>query len=380
MAQIVGQATYIHGGPASRVELTRVLTKKTAMNENLTSGSAGFHSLMCGQFALEIEHFIEIQAIYAAHRRGPKIDLKAVESKLGFPLETLRQNYKVDDAGVAIIPIDGLLAPKANLLTKVCGATSLQWAMGQLSEALNDRTVAAVVLAIESPGGSVFLTPKFAAAAFYAGQFKPVVAHSSAKMLAGAYWVGSAANAVFVSGGIVQVGGIGIVARADDDEHWHGATEVVAGRYRLSTSLTQPPDAHDRAYRQDQVNATYVKFVDAVALHRGMTPKVVNETMAEGRVFTGQQALDLGLIDGITSLDCLVNAVASNPAEFASRRRIAATRVIDPPRHIQQRRLAQQSCFLSATSQEDRLFSAVMHAKSHGISTLQAFKSLGFST
>ncbi len=350
------------------------------MNENLKSGSAGFHCLMCGQFALEIEHFAEIQAIYAAHKCGPKIDLKTVESRLGFPLETPRPNYTIDAAGVAIIPIDGLLAPKANLLTKVCGATSLQWAMNQLSAALNDRAVASIVLAIESPGGSVFFTPKFAAAVFYAGQFKPMVAHSSSMMLAGAYWIGSAANAVFVRGGVVQIGGIGIVARADDVEDWHSATEVIAGRYRLSTSPNPPPETHGRAYRQDQVNDTYVNFVDAVALHRGVTPKVVNDTMAEGRVFSGQQALDLGLIDGIASLDCLVKAMASNPAEFSSRRRLVATRVIDPPHQIHKKHLAQQPCAFLKTSQEDRLLASVLHAKSHGISTLQAFKSLGFST
>lgn len=349
------------------------------MSENLKSESAGFHSLMCGQFALEIEHFSEIQAIYAAHRRGPKIDLKTVESKLGFALETPRQNYRTND-GVAVIPIDGLLAPKANLLTKVCGATSLQWAMSQLSAAVNDRTVASIVLAIESPGGSIFFTPKFAAAVFYAGQFKPVVAYSASMMLAGAYWIGSAANAVFVSGGIVQVGGIGIVARADHVEDWHGATEVIAGRYRLSTLPNPPSEAHVRANRQDQVNNTYVNFIDAVALYRGMTSKVVNETMAEGRLFSGQQALDLGLIDGIFSLDCLVNAMASNPAEFARRRRLVATRVVGPSHQIQKRHLARQTCAFLETSQADRLFASVLHAKSHGISTLQAFKSLGFAT
>ncbi len=350
------------------------------MNENLKSGSAGFHSLMCGQFALEIGHFTDIQAIYAAHRRGPKIDLKTVESRLGFPLETPRQNYTVDAAGVAIIPINGLLAPKANLLTKVCGATSLQWAMNQLSAALNDRTVASIVLAIDSTGGSVFLTPKFAATVFYAGQFKPVVAHSSSMMLGGAYWIGSAANAVFVSGGVVQVGGIGIVARADDVGDWHGAAGVITGQYRPNTAPNPPIETLGLAYRQDQVNDTYTNFVDAVALHRGVTPKIVNETMADGRLFFGQQALGLGLIDGIASLDCLVNAMASKPAEFTSRRRLAATRVVDQPQQIHMKHLAQQPCSFVESSQEDRLLASVLHAKSHGISTLQAFKSLGFST
>lgn len=362
---------------------TNTINRAAHSVEYTDENPAGLAGLMRAPWALSVDSYNNIQAIYAAHGRGPKLDIKAVEDRLGFPLAPPRENY-VTDRGVAVIQIDGLIAPKASLLTRVCGATSAQWATEQLKSAMADPAVKAIVLAIDSPGGSVHGSPELAAAVFEAAQKKPLVAHSDAMLMSAAYWIGSAANAVYISGPTVQAGSIGIVAsHRHDPASSLGTTEIVAGRYKRITTSLAPLSADGAAYMQDQVNHIYGVFVTTVAKHRGVSPEVVNERMAEGRTFIGQQAIDAGLVDEIMPLRSLVNAMASNPAAFANRRRLAARRVNQPGANAftpQNHSAALAPVVPRVMSREDQAVAAVSYSKEHGITIVQALKALGFAT
>ena len=343
---------------------------------------AGLAGLMHAPWACAIESFFNMQSIYAAHKRSPKMDIEAFEKRTGFSLATPRADYQ-NDRGVAVIAFDGLLAPKANLLTRVCGATSAQWVTGQIKAALVDPQVKAIVLAIDSPGGTVHGTPELAQVVFDAARKKPVVAYSDGMLLSAAYWVGSAANAVYISGPTVQVGSIGVVAtHRHDPASSLGITEIVAGRYkRIATSLA-PLSADGAAYMQDQVNHIYGVFVNAVAAYRGATPEVVNQSMAEGQTFIGQQSIDAGLVDAIMPLGALVTAMASNPAAFANRRRVMAHRVHQPggsaaiPTHANPAR----SVAPRVLTKTEQAAAAVAYAQATQLTIVQALKTLGYAT
>lgn len=278
--------------------------------------------LITGAWAIEPDKLREIQAIYATHLRGEKIDITALEARLGRPLASEQQQYTVEPGGVAVLRMSGIIAPKANLFMQVSGGLSTQMATKQLESAVADQRVRSIVLAIDSPGGNVIGTPEMAAAVREMSAIKPIVTHSDGALASAAYWIGSAANAVYLSGPTVQAGSIGVVIdRAYNPASPVREESIVAGRYKRLTKSNEPLSDEARAIVQADVDYVYSLFVDQVAAFRDTTSDQVLERMADGRVFRGQQAIDAGLVDGVSTLDALVESMATDPAPYAQRRK-----------------------------------------------------------
>ncbi len=280
-------------------------------------------SLLQSPWAITPEQLLEIQGIYTTHIRGEKIDVAAIEARLGRPLANEKQAYTVREGGVAVFGIEGVLAPKMNLFMEISGGMSMQMMRQQIESAGADPRVRAMVLAIDSPGGSVHGTPELAATIREIAGVKPVITLASATMASAGYWIGAAANAVYITGPTVLAGSIGIVANHEFNPRAAGrqVTEITAGKYKRIASGNEPLSEEGRAYMQAQVDHIYSVFVDAVAQYRGVSAEQVLEHMADGRVFVGQQAIDAGLVDGVSSLDALVEDLATNPAKHIDRRK-----------------------------------------------------------
>ena len=278
--------------------------------------------LITGAWAIEPDKLREIQAIYATHLRGEKIDIPALEARLGRPLSSEQQQYTVEPGGVAVLRMSGIIAPKANLFMQVSGGLSTQMATKQLESAVADQRVRSIVLAIDSPGGNVIGTPEMASAVREMSAIKPIVTHSDGALASAAYWIGSAANAVYLSGPTVQAGSIGVVIdRTFNPNSALREESIVAGKYKRIVKSNEPLSDEARAMVQADVDYVYSLFVDAVAQHRDTTAQQVLDRMAEGRVFRGQQAIDAGLVDGVSTLDALVESMATDPAPYAQRRK-----------------------------------------------------------
>lgn len=278
--------------------------------------------LITGAWAIDPDKLREIQAIYATHLRGDKIDLQALEARLGRPLSSEQQAYTVEPGGVAVLRMSGVIAPKANLFMQVSGGLSTQMATKQLESAVVDARVRSMVLALDTPGGSVIGTPEMAAAVHELAKIKPIVTHSDGALASAGYWIGSAANAVYISGPTVQAGSIGVVIdRTFNPNSAMREESIVAGRYKRLVKSNEPLSEEARTIVQADVDYVYSLFVDAVAGYRDTTSQQVLDRMADGRVFRGQQAIDAGLVDGVSTLDALVERMATDPAPFASRRK-----------------------------------------------------------
>lgn len=278
--------------------------------------------LITGVWAIEPDKLREIQAIYATHMRGEKIDIAAIEARLGRPLANDQQEYTVEPGGIAVLRMSGVIAPKANLFMQVSGGMSTQMATRQLESAITDPRVRAVVLAIDSPGGNVIGTPEMAAAVREMANEKPIVTHSDGSLSSAAYWIGCAANAVYLSGPVVQAGSIGVVVdRSYNPSSSTQQEHITAGRYKRIAKANEPLSDEARAIVQADVDYVYTLFVDDVARYRGATAEQVLEHMADGRVFRGQQAINAGLVDGVSTLDALLERMAQDPAQYATRRK-----------------------------------------------------------
>ena len=270
--------------------------------------------VLTSPWAIEPAKLLEIKAIYATHLRGEKIDIGAVEKRLGRPLDNQPKSYDVQD-GVAVVCLDGVIAKRMNMFSQISGGTSAELVGRTIQEACADPAVHSIILSVDSPGGTVDGTQTLAD--IVAGCSKPIVTLASGTMCSAAYWIGSAANACYITDSTTHVGSIGVVATHTDVSGQQAAqgvktTEIYAGAYKRIASSYAPLTKEGKQSIQDAVDYSYGLFVDAVAKNRNCTADVVLKDMADGRIFIGQQAIDAGLVDGVSTLAQLVQQLNSN--------------------------------------------------------------------
>jgi signal peptide peptidase SppA len=280
------------------------------------------HELLTGCWAIPADKLREIRAIYAMHVRGETPDIAAIEARMGRPLQGEKPSHSILAGGVGLIEASGTLAPKANMMMEFSGGISAQQLAHHVETVANDNGARSILLALDSPGGNVLGIPEAADAVYRASQKKPVVVLASEQLTSAGYWIGSAASAVYVTGPVVTVGSIGVLVSRTFDPTSPKVEEVItAGKYKALTRAKEPLSADARQLVQSDVDYVYSLFVDQVARNRGTTSAAVLENMAEGRVFRGQQAIDAGLVDGISTFSDLVALMANQPEQFATRRK-----------------------------------------------------------
>ncbi len=267
-------------------------------------------------WAIQPEKLQEISDVYSRHLKGEKIDIKGIEAKAGEPFDNQPQGYDVIN-GVAIVPIDGVIAKKMNLFSRISGGASTEMIARDFTQAMNDEDVHSVILNIDSPGGTVDGTADLGDVIFNARGTKPVVAFADGLMASAAYWIGSAADQIYASNDTAIIGSIGVVStHVDYSEQLKNegvkVTEIYAGKFKRIASEYEPLTKEGKDSMQDHVDYLYSVFVGTVAKHRGVDDKIVLDDMADGRLFIGQQAVDAGLVDGVTTLEALINKLNSD--------------------------------------------------------------------
>lgn len=261
-------------------------------------------------WAIEPSKLLEIHAVYAAHMAGEKIDLKAVEARIGRPLANEQKPYQVVD-GVGIISVEGVIGKKMNMFADISGGASSQAARSSLALANADPSVHSIIFSVDSPGGTVDGIQTLTDSVRAARSTKKIVTLGSGTMASAAYWFGSAAGEVFIAEDTTMVGSIGVVTAHKDISARETAmgvktTELSAGRYKRIASQFGPLSEEGRQSIQDQLDYMYSLFVGAVAANRGVSEDAVLANMADGRIFIGQQAVSAGLVDGVITMDALI--------------------------------------------------------------------------
>jgi len=292
-------------------------------------------------FALELlnapwcilpERLRQIEAIYERRLADGRVDdLAALELAAGQRLDNEPQGYEIED-GVAIVPLVGVLAKRANLFHMISGGASHQLFARDMAAAVADPRVEAILVEIDSPGGTADGTPQAAAAVAAARGVKPVTTLADSCMCSGAYWIGAYGEEILAVDAITQLGSIGVVSRHVDTSKAEEArglkvTEIVAGKYKRIASQHAPLTDEGRASIQASVDAIYAEFVEAVAQARGRSVDDVLEHMADGRVFHAREAQKAGLIDGIASRG---EAIARLRNRVSNRSRRGATNAPRP--------------------------------------------------
>jgi len=178
---------------------------------------------------------------------------------------------------------------------------------GKVDEILSyrdDDNIKAVVVFINSPGGGVAASQALYEAVLRVREYKPVVVAMASVAASGGYYVACAADSILAESGTIT-GSIGVIASYLRTEELYekvglDRTVIKSGRYKDVGSPHRKMTEEERAYLQEVLDSAYDQFVRAVSDGRGM-PMAEVLGLAEGRIYTGEQALDAGLIDHIGS-------------------------------------------------------------------------------
>lgn len=209
---------------------------------------------------------------------------------------------------VGLVFLEGVITTgtsESGLLGSVLGSESV---LAELRQAREDPATRAVVLRINSPGGSAAGSQEIAReVARLREEGKVVVASMGDVAASGAYWVASAAQHIVANPGTIT-GSIGVILEVQNLEGLYGKLgirheTVKSGPHKDMGSATRPLAPEEREILQSMVDDIFDQFVDAVA--EGRKGKLTREQvlgLADGRVFTGRQALESGLIDELGNL------------------------------------------------------------------------------
>jgi signal peptide peptidase SppA len=237
---------------------------------------------------------------------GGKLTDEEIEARIGARRSTAHSASA--GGGVAVIPIWGVIAPKAQSFehTSSSGA-AVSTIRTQLRSAMADPDIGAAMLDIDSPGGQVDQVPELAAEIREMRAEKPIVAIANTDAASAAYWLGAQATefSVTPSG---QVGSVGVFSAHEDVSELQAKegrkiSLVSAGKYKTEGNPFEPLTDDARAEIQARVDYFYNEFVHDLARGRGVSVETVRKDYGEGRTMTAKKALQAGMVDRIETFD-----------------------------------------------------------------------------
>lgn len=203
---------------------------------------------------------------------------------------------------VAVINIGGVITTGGSTSGLLGGVTSGSNDINsQIRQVAENPNIKAVVLRLNSPGGTVAGTQEIAQEIDRLRKSgKKVVASMGDVAASGAYWIASRCDKVVANPG-TMTGSIGVIMQTENLEGLYeklGIEEYTfkSGKYKDMGSPTRQITEDEKAIMQEMVDEHYEHFVTAVAEGRSMDIENARE-LATGRVFTGSQAKDVGLVD-----------------------------------------------------------------------------------
>ncbi|MEO1249828.1 MAG: signal peptide peptidase SppA, partial [Pseudomonadota bacterium] len=180
-----------------------------------------------------------------------------------------------------------------------------------ITEAVDDPGFAAIILRVDSGGGSAIASEIIAQAVDYADeQEKPLIVSMGSAAASGAYWLSANATSI-VAERATLTGSIGVFAgKLVTDDLWDRIgvnwESISQGAHAGMFSIQRPFSPSERAKLNSFLDDIYAMFIERVSAGRGLTPEVVDQ-IAQGRVWTGAQAFERGLVDRLGGLDAAID-------------------------------------------------------------------------
>ena len=221
----------------------------------------------------------------------------------------LDSDFHITDEGVAVIDIVGVLMKRQ---TSMAAGTSTSMARRQIRNAVNNPSVNAIMLMIDSPGGQAAGTQELADDVLAASRHKHVTAFIEDLGASAAFWIASQANQVFANA-TALVGAVGTFTVIEDSSEMADKLGVKvhvikAGEFKGAGAPGTPITEGQISEIQRIVNTLNGFFVESIASGRGMSLEQASK-IADGRVHVGKEAQALGLIDGVKTFQTAMTSL-----------------------------------------------------------------------
>lgn len=176
-----------------------------------------------------------------------------------------------------------------------------------------DSSVKAIVLRVDSPGGAVAPSQEIYEEVKKAAKQKYVVASMGSIAASGGYYISAAATKIYANPGTLT-GSIGVIMEIPNvqglmDKIGIKTQIIKSGRHKDMASAFREMDEEDRLILQGVIDDVHVQFMEAVAEGRNLDMQKVRE-LSDGRIFTGKQALSLGLVDELGNIEDAIDGAA----------------------------------------------------------------------
>lgn len=218
------------------------------------------------------------------------------------------------DGAVGLLPLHGPIFPRANLMTELSGATSIeQWQQDFRALLSNDR-VSSILLDIDSPGGSSAMIEEMANEIRDGRAIKPIYAVANTMAGSAAYWLASQATELYAtdSGFVGSVGAYLVHTDKSELDSKVGVKTTIISEGRFKAALINPLTDDTSGYLQGIVKDSYDAFVNGVAEGRNTTTQDVVDNFGEGGVVGAKKALESGMVDGVRTFDDVLTSLLDN--------------------------------------------------------------------
>ena len=191
--------------------------------------------------------------------------------------------------GVGVVELKGLIVTSEQVLK-------------HLTEFRNNPNVKSIVLRIESPGGAVGAAQEIYQEIKRTNEVKPVVASMGSMGASGGYYAALGADTIMANPG-TMTGSIGVIVKFPNleglfEKIGYKSQVIKSGPLKDIGASNRPLSEDERKIMQDLIDNVYNQFVRDIAAARSMPEETIFE-LADGRVYTGEQALEAGLIDSL---------------------------------------------------------------------------------
>ena len=190
-----------------------------------------------------------------------------------------------------------------------------------IADVRKDSTVKAVVLRVNSPGGSVFASEMIKAELDLLKETRPVIASYGDYAASGGYWISNNCDKIFSNAGTLT-GSIGVFSLIPDFSSTTkkigvNFTSVKSNRHSDMYTSMRPLDNAETEYMQASVDDIYDTFTSIVSRGRNLEQDYV-DGIAQGRVWAGSDALEIGLVDSIGGIEDAINYAMASTGESTS--------------------------------------------------------------
>jgi signal peptide peptidase SppA len=236
-------------------------------------------------------------------------------------------DLEVTAGGVGILPVFGVLAQRLTLMKAISGGQSTESIGGDFKSLRDDPKVKAILLAVDSPGGSCYGVDELATLIRSSRGTKPIVAAVNSLAASAAYWIATQADSISITPG-GDAGHIGVITAHDDltgaaEKFGVKSTLITAGPYKSEGHPLQPLTDEARAAIQHRVDQAYTRFVRAVAAGRHVSEAAVRSGFGQGRLLSADDCLAAGMVDRIETTDAAIarleQTIPATPARIGVR-------------------------------------------------------------